>query len=156
VNLSQVTAVKYWVEREGFLNLLPDINNFVRRLPCKGTSKGITKPFPRPYRDVPEAVESGGLARWTQRGPSAAGAQSEFVSKIKSWTHWTHLASSLLYTTILENWFLLLYCVHCVHRGGFAGLVASIVASIPRPGASAGLAQISRKAVPPVPSSRSD
>jgi hypothetical protein len=34
-------------------------------------------------------------ARWTQRGPKVAGSQNEFVSKIKSWTHRTHLASSL-------------------------------------------------------------
>ena len=70
MNLSQATDFKHWAEREGFLNRLPDINNFALRLPA-GTSKGITKPFPRVYRDVPEAVESSGLAGmdagWTQR-----------------------------------------------------------------------------------------
>ena len=82
----------------------------------------------RPHRDLPGAIESGAPAgTWTQRGPSAARFQSKFVSKIKSWTHRTHLAPSLfVYNSPIQIGFEI-YCVHCVHRRGFAGLLPSMV-----------------------------
>ena len=55
MNLSQATDFTHWVERAGCQN--PTISFDASR-----DQQGDHQVFPRPYRDVPEAVESGGLA----------------------------------------------------------------------------------------------
>jgi hypothetical protein len=59
---------------------------------CIGTIKGITNKSLRLSRGhigmcPTRSSAAAWWAGWTQRGPSAAGFQSEFVSKIKGWTH---------------------------------------------------------------------
>jgi hypothetical protein len=98
---------------------------------CTGTSTGISnKPLCR-FRGrigmcLRRSREAAWRARWTRRGPSGARFQSEFVSKIKGWTHRTHLRPSFLHILSLRTVFQV-YCVHCVHIRGFAGFWGSMV-----------------------------
>ena len=104
MNLLQATDFKHRAEREGFLNLLPNINNFGPRLRAQGPareSQQTAPPFPRPCRDLAEAVESGGLAgrmdaAWTQRG-----GVSERICKQNQWLDAPDALAATLFVYIL-------------------------------------------------------
>ena len=127
---SRAMDFKHWVEREGSLNRLPDVNNIVRRAPPTGAHQGdhqqTTPPFPRPYRDVREAVESdspaGGMdAAWTQDGGC-----SGRISEQNQWLDAPDALAAILFVYILPLQLVVWsYCVHCVHIRGFAGFWGS-------------------------------
>ena len=143
MNLSQATDFTHWVERAGCQN--PTISFDASR-----DQQGDHQVFPWPYRDVPEAVESGGLAgrmdaAWTQRDGGA-----ERIREQNQRLDAPSVIPFYIYSPLQLG-----FAIYCVHRRGFAGLLASIVRPLRVRVRPRAWDQIFRKAVP-VPSSRSD
>ena len=102
--------------------------------------QGDHQVFPRPYRDVPEAVESGGLAgrmdaAWTERDGAAERIreQNQQLDALDA----PSVIPFYIYSPLQLGF--AIYCVHCVHRRGFCWAFGLHRASTPRPGASASL-----------------